>query len=867
MLPDPGILEDVQRALKLKARREARLKALQSNPLPPDLHSRPDVSPEASLSIQSSPVRPSLPTIFSSTTGTTMTTSNESEIDFRPSVGTVPLHPVPTSSNDGATLDWSHFVVPDDKPEHRRWSISLSKGKAREKPANQSNKVVVEKQDSLYAAKLSQIKSTAKASTIRKAAITSDQLKRRYDVAYASLASGTPPLKLTDVVKWFEKQDPAMKMWLEQEEPLTWLKHLVDGRDENRPSRFPWHVTALILQEYVKSQHPLSVDQTLEQSPISGEGSGSLQSGTNPYPTFLPSPPFSQYSLEPSLSRKLSSDGYVSFEPFVGPGRHYAIGDSRQSGEGPLRTWRNSLPAGIDSARSSLSSLVSGSIHLNQAPSPSSSRLGIRDIAKRIRRRPYESDEALSSARNSLSEGHIREEDGVPSRKASKPAHHPKLLGIRTRAESGTDGEGLEDVKPLDTLGSSGEALQTAKPLASSDVEEAVAPVRPRPTLQRSGTEPFSRRLIVLPHRSGRISLTSREPSASPEEQYHRDNAEDEKVRYEYELKAQTLEDAVAQNARIRQLLQRVASGVRDYDVLRSQLSSLVGLRQKHLPSELIEAFSHDPAAVTGSTRRLKGWRAVEDVHNRIAVQQEILHSFVSKNENGVSLSPACIFDDPIAGLRQSLDRLERYHQDVVLSARTVGELLGKVKIIHGDVKKKYNDTLAHTSVVYPELSHIVALEESYKDNYQQLWDFGMDALTLLLDSVTPFWRNYGKVIGEDLQDFLIIPWYRNEFTGEPKRYPVKRLPRRSLRHWLGLTVFLNISIAVTVLQARAAMFSLSFFRLSGITHSGLWWMALPFFWTGVMIQWMAVLIEVCIVGAQGAVAVWWLGWMVKVFS
>ena len=57
-------------------------------------------------------------------------------------------------------------------------------------------------------------------------------------------------------------------------------------------------------------------------------------------------------------------------------------------------------------------------------------------------------------------------------------------------------------------------------------------------------------------------------------------------------------------------------------------------------------------------------------------------------------------------------------------------------------------------------------MEENYRNQYQQFWDIGLDALTLLLDTVTPFWRNYGKVIGEDVQDFLIIPWYRNEFTG-----------------------------------------------------------------------------------------------------
>ena len=46
------------------------------------------------------------------------------------------------------------------------------------------------------------------------------------------------------------------------------------------------------------------------------------------------------------------------------------------------------------------------------------------------------------------------------------------------------------------------------------------------------------------------------------------------------------------------------------------------------------------------------------------------------------------------------------------------------------------------------------------------------------------------KIIGINVQDFLIIPWYRNEFTGELERYPIKALPRRSSRHWVALVLF-----------------------------------------------------------------------------
>lgn len=76
--------------------------------------------------------------------------STESEVDFSPSVGTTThahQHPVPTSSNGGATLDWSTSTSDDEKSD-RRWSLSIPKRIVKDKST--ANHQVVEKQDSLY---------------------------------------------------------------------------------------------------------------------------------------------------------------------------------------------------------------------------------------------------------------------------------------------------------------------------------------------------------------------------------------------------------------------------------------------------------------------------------------------------------------------------------------------------------------------------------------------------------------------------------------------------------------------------------------------------------------------------------------------
>ena len=147
MHTDPRILEDVQRALKLKARREARLKAVQTNLATKDAPLASDQTSTSSFSTYSSPVRakhaelPQVPPPIS-------THTTESEIDFSPSVGGVPLHPVPSSSNGGATLDWTGSASEDERD--KRWSLSISKRKHRDKTSFYATRSIVEKQETLY---------------------------------------------------------------------------------------------------------------------------------------------------------------------------------------------------------------------------------------------------------------------------------------------------------------------------------------------------------------------------------------------------------------------------------------------------------------------------------------------------------------------------------------------------------------------------------------------------------------------------------------------------------------------------------------------------------------------------------------------
>ncbi|KAI0361454.1 hypothetical protein OH77DRAFT_1417714 [Trametes cingulata] len=849
---DPAILEDVQRALRLKARREARLRTLQSSPAHGEPRGTPDIASLSSVSASSSPVKahapnpppfprqPALP--------------GDSEVDFSPSTGTAPLHPVPSSSDGGATLDWS--VPPAEEVRERRWSLSLTKRKGKE-ASLPSSKGVVEKQESLYADKLQRIRSRAKPHTIRKSSITSDQLGRKYHLLMPR--GDAPGVNLLEVTRWYRKQEDHVRATLDKMEPATWMKHLWDKHGVPKTGHSTWSPTAFVMEEYVKlhtSPHSMSTipedEVALPASPNAPSFPEPRSPSTSSYTWTSP-----RHSLEPAISRKRSSyDAQVSFEPYVESGKESIGARSRHSSDGFGRNWR-APAAGGDSGRSSLYSLIS------KGASPNSSRKHLRGLSKRLGRRT--SDDALSSARNSISEqsAHSASEDGHYG--------HQKMATLRPNSRPNSiqlhsgDEHTPAPQEPAEAIPSESGTLHVEAP------DEPATATQSTTIFSSDHAQPAegARAQAPIRRRRHRRSLPSSRDLFVQEREKQRRAADEQKEREEYEIKAQVLEDTISQNYRIRHLLQRVAASAREYDSVQSGLSDLLRIPLPKIPPEVMDAFVHDPAAVTGATRRVKSWQAVEDIHARIQRQRETLQCFLrSQLSDRGSLTPtANVFDDQITGAIQALEQLALQREALARKAEEVATVLKRVKTVHAAVKKDYNDTLAHTSLVYPELSQLAALEENYRNHYQQIWDIGLDALTLLLDTVTPFWRNYGKVIGEDVQDFLIIPWYRNEFTGEPRRYPIKRFPRRSFRHWVGLLFLSFLSVVVTLLQTRAAVSLTMHANLPWIKHAGLWWLTIPIYIILLLIQWCAVLIEYCILLAQSGVVIWWLGWAVNLFT
>lgn len=393
--------------------------------------------------------------------------------------------------------------------------------------------------------KIARIKVDAKPHTLRKAQITSEQLKRRYDIVYRSL-NGPSPVNPISAVRWYTSSAPDLQAVLDETEPLTWLKHLLDKRGRKPTGRLPWHLTALIFEEFIRSQtRPETMETILEDSSAVSPSIGSQQSPKVPS-HIVRSRPSSHNSFGPSISR-LSYDGHVSFEPYLESTRTSWEGEPRRSDDAHLRT---PLPGIADSPHSSLYSSnlsVSSNAHVHNrhdiGPSPPSSRLQIRDLTNRIRRRPHGSDDGSSSAHNSLSEDQIRSDDGGFKRRTTRRNPRPADIAL-TAAPPDTnrevrDGHSIPASEVEDVLDSN-DPPQTVKVRHAilSDDGEPTAVIRsdhkPEVPVQPSPSTPRT-----MPRKGARLSLPSGRVFEEDQKRHHRqEEADEDQTRIEYELKS-----------------------------------------------------------------------------------------------------------------------------------------------------------------------------------------------------------------------------------------------------------------------------------------------------------------------------------------
>lgn len=123
--------------------------------------------------------------------------------------------------------------------------------------------------------------------------------------------------------------------------------------------------------------------------------------------------------------------------------------------------------------------------------------------------------------------------------------------------------------------------------------------------------------------------------------------------------------------------------------------------------------------------------------------------------------------------------------------------------------------------------------------------------------------KTFGRPIWDDVHDFLVIPWYRNEFSGEDQWYPVK-FPRRSFLHWIFLfcMAFSAPLGLVSTLQVVTAL--LTEVRLDDIPYLA----PRIFIWTIFSMLMFVFLFTVLILSAtvlgEVVMSFWWLAWLCR---
>lgn len=212
---------------------------------------------------------------------------------------------------------------------------------------------------------------------MQKASITRDQLTRRYAVLNNSQLLHVPPL--TQVAQWYDSQEPGAKAVIEATEPATWLKHL--QRKRKSTVRSPWQLTAGIMEEYIRAHNDNPISEDMPTDMFSGRSFSppgiSLAKVT--------SRGSSHISFDPSIPRRSSFEGPLSFEPITRSTRDSLDIASRRSGE-----------SGYSSSGSrSLNIPDAGLLSAKRWPS---------DFSTRLQRRLTRESERIASSRNSLSD-------------------------------------------------------------------------------------------------------------------------------------------------------------------------------------------------------------------------------------------------------------------------------------------------------------------------------------------------------------------------------------------------------------------------------------------------------------------------------
>jgi hypothetical protein len=146
------------------------------------------------------------------------------------------------------------------------------------------------------------------------------------------LSTASSPPNYAKVARWYGTQEPVVRSSLEKAEPFTWLKHL-DKRGSSTSDRLPWHLSALIIEEYLHAearQDSMNIMNSIPEDSLHDVSPPLSPPIMNTQLIPNSSRTSSNYSLGQSLTKQSSLEGRISFEPLVESTHHSMEVESRR---------------------------------------------------------------------------------------------------------------------------------------------------------------------------------------------------------------------------------------------------------------------------------------------------------------------------------------------------------------------------------------------------------------------------------------------------------------------------------------------------------------------------------------------------------
>ncbi|KAG8858805.1 hypothetical protein FRB91_009306 [Serendipita sp. 411] len=620
--------------------------------------------------------------------------------------------------------------------------------------------------------RVAHFKATAHSGTWERTRTAANQLQRRYAIIFPALAPGKKPFNPMDVMRWRREQFDR-SLTLQVPEPpsredeierrlLSWRPHLSDLHDPQCPrykSRIyaPWHLTALLVEQYVDSQKPRAVAPS-----ISIQGSpGSNTSGSA-----------NDLYLSPDSTRIRGDSTEFDSNP--------SSSEPVPRGFNSLRRIRNSLTAvsksvDLSGKHSSHHSRTSISNLWGHA-SPSSSRAHVNRLMGLTQSQPLDeqSDEGNASVKGSLSAGEKRGSGvfGVREKKKSGHLSTPdrELLILPSSEEDRSQRSGSEDGKMEQG------SKSWRRPFFGRDETATVSNLRflarvesPSPIGQKQDAELANMTSTPDPglRQRLRVSMISRNHQARGE---RRKSKEEKELEWTYDQREEELQELDELIKTMNQEQYQLLLIGREYIRQVTRLKEMFGLQDFDLLSEAELRSLTDPTS-RSQARSDAAAREVDFIPKLMRAAKEASR-LCDKILEG-KYSPPVRFDAyfPIDDdLKLDLRRLDAVGRDL--------DYVASVATRHVEKGIQFEDSLqslrtalreafAHSSLVYRELIKLEMIVASSRpiptwkrisNRVKPMLSWGITILTWVLW----FLGELGRVV-----DFLIPPYLKNLFGWE----------------------------------------------------------------------------------------------------